>query len=319
VAFFALTEVSGPSCDASRARREHDGWQEHAALMDSLAADGSVVLGGPTGHPTRSAGPWRMDNDYRKPRPNLSTQAGSRSLKYGRASCEPLTPALPSHCVNPSQSQRGSGWADLASLAAPVTAILALGGVAWFALLSLGAGIVYDSVGVQPREVGLSSGTLLGQSAIGLAVVIVVVVVLERIFYFLVQAAAVSPDGSAAPTRKRSLSPTVRLATTLLTVSTLATLIVLLNALDAKSDLKAGRRPTSALLPGLPSPWRGEIAKLAWSDKNPSGFGALPSCALYLGQADSTAVFYDPAKRRALRIPNSMVIVTTRRDVDRCR
>jgi uncharacterized protein YciI len=49
VALFALTEVSGPNWDASRERREQDGWDEHAAFMDSLAEDGFVVLGGPIG------------------------------------------------------------------------------------------------------------------------------------------------------------------------------------------------------------------------------------------------------------------------------
>jgi uncharacterized protein len=49
VAAFVVTEVSGPSWDASRARREQDGWDEHAAFMDALVDDGFVVLGGPIG------------------------------------------------------------------------------------------------------------------------------------------------------------------------------------------------------------------------------------------------------------------------------
>jgi uncharacterized protein len=48
-AAFVVTEVSGPSWDASRARREQDGWDEHAAFMDALVDDGFVVLGGPIG------------------------------------------------------------------------------------------------------------------------------------------------------------------------------------------------------------------------------------------------------------------------------
>jgi hypothetical protein len=43
---FALIEVAGPTWDASRARREQDGWDEHAAFMDALVDDGFVVLGG---------------------------------------------------------------------------------------------------------------------------------------------------------------------------------------------------------------------------------------------------------------------------------
>jgi uncharacterized protein YciI len=49
VAVFAVTEVAGPNWDASRARREQAGWDEHAAFMDALVGDGFVVLGGPIG------------------------------------------------------------------------------------------------------------------------------------------------------------------------------------------------------------------------------------------------------------------------------
>jgi len=49
VAFFALTEVCGPAWDPSRARRQQDGWDVHAAFMDGLVEDGFVVLGGPVG------------------------------------------------------------------------------------------------------------------------------------------------------------------------------------------------------------------------------------------------------------------------------
>lgn len=49
MAVFAVTEVAGPNWDASRARREQAGWDEHAAFMDALVEDGFVVLGGPIG------------------------------------------------------------------------------------------------------------------------------------------------------------------------------------------------------------------------------------------------------------------------------
>lgn len=49
MAVFAVTEVSGPSWDASRPRREQEAWDEHAAFMDGLLADGFVLLGGPVG------------------------------------------------------------------------------------------------------------------------------------------------------------------------------------------------------------------------------------------------------------------------------
>ena len=49
MAFFVLTMVNGPRYDPARARREQDGWDEHAAFMDELTAAGFVVLGGPVG------------------------------------------------------------------------------------------------------------------------------------------------------------------------------------------------------------------------------------------------------------------------------
>jgi uncharacterized protein len=49
MAVFAVTMVAGPAWDAGRPRREQPGWDEHAAFMDRLVAEGFVVLGGPIG------------------------------------------------------------------------------------------------------------------------------------------------------------------------------------------------------------------------------------------------------------------------------
>jgi uncharacterized protein YciI len=46
---FLVSHVRGPAWDHSRLRREQAGWDEHAAFMDGLAADGFVMLGGPVG------------------------------------------------------------------------------------------------------------------------------------------------------------------------------------------------------------------------------------------------------------------------------
>jgi len=40
VAFFAVTLETGPNWDYSRARRDQDAWDEHAAFMDGLVDDG---------------------------------------------------------------------------------------------------------------------------------------------------------------------------------------------------------------------------------------------------------------------------------------
>ena len=48
--YYAVTETQGPNWDPSRARREQDRWDEHAAFMDALVENGFVVLGGPIGN-----------------------------------------------------------------------------------------------------------------------------------------------------------------------------------------------------------------------------------------------------------------------------
>lgn len=47
--YFLVKRAHGPSWDASRLRREQDGWDAHAAFMDKLVDSGFVVLGGPVG------------------------------------------------------------------------------------------------------------------------------------------------------------------------------------------------------------------------------------------------------------------------------
>jgi uncharacterized protein YciI len=49
VAYFVVTRERGPDWDATRAMREQDRWDDHAAFMDALAEDGFIVLGGPLG------------------------------------------------------------------------------------------------------------------------------------------------------------------------------------------------------------------------------------------------------------------------------
>jgi uncharacterized protein YciI len=48
-AYFVVTRLPAPAWDASRPMREQDGWPEHAAFMNGLAATGFIVLGGPVG------------------------------------------------------------------------------------------------------------------------------------------------------------------------------------------------------------------------------------------------------------------------------
>lgn len=46
---FIVVEAKGPSWEATKLRRAQAQWDEHAEFMDTLTAEGFVVLGGPLG------------------------------------------------------------------------------------------------------------------------------------------------------------------------------------------------------------------------------------------------------------------------------
>lgn len=47
--YYLVTEAHGPAWDASRTRRTQKGFADHAAFMDALVEQGTVLLGGPLG------------------------------------------------------------------------------------------------------------------------------------------------------------------------------------------------------------------------------------------------------------------------------
>jgi uncharacterized protein YciI len=46
---FIVLQAKGPSWDPDRLRRAQAQWDEHAAFMDQLTADGFIKMGGPLG------------------------------------------------------------------------------------------------------------------------------------------------------------------------------------------------------------------------------------------------------------------------------
>jgi hypothetical protein len=46
---FVVINTPGPEWEPGRDMRKQQGWDEHAAFMDDLAAEGFIVLGGPIG------------------------------------------------------------------------------------------------------------------------------------------------------------------------------------------------------------------------------------------------------------------------------
>ena len=47
--YYLVKLARGPAWDHARRRRDQEGWDEHAAFMDALTAEGFVILGGPVG------------------------------------------------------------------------------------------------------------------------------------------------------------------------------------------------------------------------------------------------------------------------------
>jgi uncharacterized protein YciI len=47
--YFLVERGKGPRWKHARARREQEGWDEHARFMDALVGEGFIVLGGPIG------------------------------------------------------------------------------------------------------------------------------------------------------------------------------------------------------------------------------------------------------------------------------
>ena len=52
---FVVSQIRGAAWDASKSIRSQALWDEHAAFMDQLTADGFIVLGGPLGDPEDEA------------------------------------------------------------------------------------------------------------------------------------------------------------------------------------------------------------------------------------------------------------------------
>jgi hypothetical protein len=264
----------------------------------------------------------------------------------------PVTLEAGGHTTTP--TTQGSGrlaGVSLSTMAGLVTAVFAIAGAFWFGLLSLAAAIAYAPAGVRPREIGLSSGTVLAQSAIGVAAWIGIYTVVTLLYSFilfrpwrryirrkLTGAALVYAQilsfGRYTPRYRPQLAetddeddressgalprlPPVVATLIVLTVLFAAVYTVLLNAREAADALRDGRTSGAYLSLGA-NPWSAEIAELAWVAEKPEGVSAPPRCVLYLGEAGGTTVIYAAAEHRTWRLPSSAVIVTTSPERSRC-
>jgi hypothetical protein len=244
---------------------------------------------------------------------------------------DPVTPGDVVQTAPTGQAKADSSL-GLSALAGLATAAFAITGALWFGLLSLAAAIAYEPAGVRPREIGLSSGTVLTQSAVGLVAWVVVFGVANLIYAIVLGTwLRIRRDRWLAeePELRESLERSNRRLTQRL-IATFLTLLfglfvvvasrVIGDAQRARDALREGRRAKSSsfLTFGAPSPWSGEIVRLAWVAQKPEGAPALPNCALYLGEASGTTVIYSAAKKRTWRLPSSSLIVTAKPNADRC-
>lgn len=213
----------------------------------------------------------------------------------------------------PPEPDAGSGI-TLSSVAGLVTAGVAIFGALWFGLLSYGAAIAYEPAGVRLREIGLGSGTVLSQAAVGVAIWGVIAVPIGALYVLW---ARVSLRARGIKPGKWAVLGALGLVLFAVVAATVGN--VLGNAYRARDGLRKGERAEDARLTfGIRNPWGGEIARIDWAEVPPAGAPALPRCALYLGEAGGTAVFYSEADKRTWRLPSSALIVRARPDRKSC-
>jgi len=212
----------------------------------------------------------------------------------------------------PPQVPDRSGFLEGLS-ASRITTALAVSGAVWFGLITSFAVFVYHPVGVAPREIGLSSPTLLAQATAGLITVLVV-------YGALIAATGLifSAPFKGDPRRRRRL-----LRSTAIGLALISLTLIFALSLEARWALRHGKAPArfvslggSFSLFGF-SPWQAEVARL-----HPNTPGSLmPTCALYLGQADSTIVLLTKPKDggpKTWRVPASSLTLELHPDKKKC-
>lgn len=181
------------------------------------------------------------------------------------------------------------------------SAAIAVVGVTGYGLLSAGAARAYEAVGIEPREIGLSSGVVLAQTTIGIGVVVAIML---------------APIG--IPQWRRGLRAKHFALLAAVNLVCTAALVVIVSG-QARRDFRAGHRtdPLIGVL-ALPTPWHAGIAKPSWVGAGRADQTPLPPCALYLGTSDGVSVIYDHARRRTLRLPASQVAIEIQPRKEEC-
>ena len=159
-----------------------------------------------------------------------------------------------------------------------------------YGLLSLACTLVYDALGIEPREVGLGSGAVLQQAGRG-AIMTGVLFFLTQLAFAILTPGLVRrlPPASRAPTTHMPLLRRLSLVLACAISSVGILFMTTFAVVKARRDMSAGHTPQK-LADVLPVPWHASIANVQWTGdvkKSPD----LPPCALYLGTANSTPPF----------------------------
>lgn len=223
----------------------------------------------------------------------LSTSGLIRIATTTRNSTTPMS--------TPPGESSGSVGNDLTAWATVLSAATAIGAVIEYGLLSIGAARTYQAIGVEPREIGLSSGVVLAQTTISIGAVAVLMIAPMTIAIF---------RGWFKRAHYFGILAAVNLV--------LTGALVVYASNEARSALEKGHStpPLFGSL-ALPSPWHAEIARIVWLNESPANAGS-PTCVLYLGTADRVSVLYDHRHGRTLRVPDTAIVVTILPGVGRC-
>jgi hypothetical protein len=202
------------------------------------------------------------------------------------------------------EKTRPLGWIATFARQNPVVVVSWIGGLAYLVARSAQTSF-YSKFGVEPDDVGLGYAATLSRAAALLLVLSIVAGIA------LTAAAVVRP---ARPSAVRGLRvPAVGFA--------LATLVFFAGWMPATytRDAHLVKRGHSLRPPGLSTPirvltnplgLRVEPVRVSWIAGTNAAYDFARERVMYLGSANGVAVFFDPSRRRTLRVPAGDIVVT---------
>jgi hypothetical protein len=216
-----------------------------------------------------------------------------------------------------------TGGLSLRDILSHLPAILVVAGLLMYAYLSICYDRFYGSLGVDPNDVSLSYAGTIARSS-GFAVTVVFIVVAGPLNFLI---GVLANWRSHEPRHEHmSQAPKVRSFVALFAIYLVVGILVFLpfsipltRAGDAATDVKAGKPVGPVRTPKFPPLWqlpvlaiRADPATIEPAGKpgdSPAAERLRGRRLLYLGKADGTVVFYDPAAQQAVYVPADSTIL----------